>query len=188
LISCAAICSGWAEDVARLFVAVWPPDDVLDQLESLPRLPLAGARWTTRSQWHVTLRFLGSTEPAAAAAALEDVVAQPSVAELGPRPVRLGRSVLMVPVGGLDHVAAAVERATAHIGQPPDDRPFRGHLTLARSRTGTAPRLDAELQASWPVAEVTLVASHPHPAGSRYEMLHTVALDVRRTRRRAGRR
>ena len=43
----------------RLFVAVWPPDDVIDVLADLPRPEVAGVRWTTRGQWHVTLRFLG---------------------------------------------------------------------------------------------------------------------------------
>jgi 2'-5' RNA ligase len=161
----------------RLFVAVWPPPDVLDALGELPRLPLAGARWTTRPQWHVTLRFLGSgVDPSVAAAALDTVVAEPCTAELGPTAHRLGRSVLMVPVGGLDALAAAVEEATAGLGRPPDDRPFRGHLTLARSRSGTAPRLDVAIRAQWPVTEITLVDSHTHPAGARYERLHTVAL------------
>src|SRR5215218_3846255 len=100
----------------RLFVAVWPPDHVLDELERLPRLPLAGARWTTRPQWHVTLRFLGAADPAVAGAALDGLAAEACVADLGPRPRRLGHSALMVPVAGLDEVAAAVMRVTAHIG------------------------------------------------------------------------
>jgi 2'-5' RNA ligase len=43
----------------RLFVAVWPPNDVVDVLADLPRPDVAGVRWTTQGQWHVTLRFLG---------------------------------------------------------------------------------------------------------------------------------
>jgi 2'-5' RNA ligase len=162
--------------VARLFVALWPPADVLDALEALPRLPLAGARWTTRAQWHVTLRFLGSADGRVAAAALDNLVATPCTAELGPRPTRLGRGVLTLPVTGIDELAAAVVHATAHVGVPPDTRRFRGHLTLAESRRGHAPRLDAELRASWPVTEVALVESHLHPAGARYDTVHTVPL------------
>jgi 2'-5' RNA ligase len=162
--------------MTRLFVALWPPPDVLDAVAALPRLPLAGARWTTRYQWHVTLRFLGLADDRVAAAALDSLVAAPCTAVLGPRPARLGRSVLMVPVAGVDELAAAVERATAHVGVPPDTRPFRGHLTLAESRRAKAPRLDAELSATWPVTEVALVESHLHPAGARYETVHTVAL------------
>ena len=162
--------------MARLFVALWPPDDVLDAVEALPRFPLAGARWTTRKQWHVTLRFLGSADVGVAAAALDALVAAPCTAELGPRPIRLGRSVLMLPVAGIDAVAAAVVHTTAHVGVPPDTRPFRAHLTLAESRRGKPPRLDAELHAHWPVTEVALVESHLHPAGARYETVYTVRL------------
>jgi RNA 2',3'-cyclic 3'-phosphodiesterase len=162
----------------RLFVALWPPADVLDAVAALPRLPLAGARWTTRAQWHVTLRFLGSADVRVAAAALDNVVAAPCTAELGPRPARLGRGVLMLPVAGVDDLAAAVVQATAHVGVAPDIRRFRGHLTLAESRRGNAPRLDAELRASWPVTEVALVESHLHPAGARYDIVHTVPLTM----------
>ena len=46
----------------RLFVAVVPPDDVLDDLDAhLEPRREAGPeiRWTDRHQWHVTLAFLG---------------------------------------------------------------------------------------------------------------------------------
>jgi 2'-5' RNA ligase len=82
----------------------------------------------------------------------------------------------MLPVAGIDELAAAVVRATAHVGAPPDARPFRGHLTLAESRRGTPPKLDVELRATWPVTEVALVESQLHPAGARYETVHTVPL------------
>ena len=57
----------------RLFVAVWPPDDVLDLLAGLP-----GRRWLesggrAAAQWHVTLRFLGDAEVDAVRAALGGV-------------------------------------------------------------------------------------------------------------------
>jgi 2'-5' RNA ligase len=162
--------------MARLFVALWPPAEVLDAVEALPRLPLASARWTTRKQWHVTLRFLGAADVRVAAAALDNVVADSCTASLGPRPTRLGRGVLMLPVTGIDDLAAAVVQATAHVGAPPESRPFRGHLTLAESRRGKPPKLDAELRASWPVTEVALVESYLHPAGARYETVHTVPL------------
>ena len=43
----------------RLFVAVWPPVDVVERLSELPRPAVDGVRWTTPDQWHVTIRFLG---------------------------------------------------------------------------------------------------------------------------------
>ncbi len=53
----------------RLFVAVWPPPEVVAVLASLDRPVVDGVRWTTQEQWHVTIRFLGSVESAEAAIA-----------------------------------------------------------------------------------------------------------------------
>ena len=46
------------------------PAEVLDQIGASPRVYLPGVRWTTRDQWHVTLRFLGSADVDAVTAAL----------------------------------------------------------------------------------------------------------------------
>ena len=43
----------------RCFVAVWPPPDVIEALGGLSRPPLDILRWSSRDQWHVTLRFFG---------------------------------------------------------------------------------------------------------------------------------
>ena len=160
----------------RLFVAVWPPSSVLDALEALPRPPLAGARWTTRRQWHITVRFLGQTDADAVVRALETVEVGAAEVRLGPRPHALGRSVLVLPVAGLEEIAAAVTRATAGFGRPPEQRPFRGHLTLARATNGKLPKPSFELSAQWRADEVALVESHTHPAGAVYDTLHVWTL------------
>jgi 2'-5' RNA ligase len=73
----------------------------------------------------------------------------------------------------LDEVAAAVSDLTAGYGQPVGDRPFRGHLTIARAARGVDPRppVPVLFAATWEIAEVTLVASTLHPAGARYEVI-----------------
>ena len=118
----------------RLFVAVWLPDDVLDLIAALPRPEVDGLRWTTRDQWHVTMRFFGAVELDEAVEALRRLSAPPTTAELGPEVGRFGRRILHVPVDGLERVAAAVVDTTAAVGRPPEDRPFAGHITLARAR------------------------------------------------------
>ncbi len=128
----------------RLFVAVWPPAEVLDAIEALERPRLAGLRWTTRDQWHVTLRFFGRIdEVAPVRAALSRVTLPgdpeapgPPVAVAGPATRRLGSSILALPVAGLEGLAASVVAATATLGEPPPGRPFSGHLTLAREGRG----------------------------------------------------
>jgi len=83
----------------RLFVAVWPSDEVVDALAALPRPEAPGLRWTRPDQWHVTLRFLGEAEPDVAAGALGALAAEPTVAELGPVTRLLGNRIMVAPVG-----------------------------------------------------------------------------------------
>jgi 2'-5' RNA ligase len=126
--------------VPRLFVAVYPPAEVIDAMAALPREPTPGVRWVPPEQYHVTIRFLGESEAEPVIAALDAVVpALPrSAVVLGPQVSRLGRNLVCVPATGLDVVAGDIARATAHFGIPPDPRPFRGHVTLARLRRRAA--------------------------------------------------
>lgn len=165
----------------RLFVAVWPPPEVVETLAELPRSASEALRWTTPEQWHVTLRFLGEVaDPDAVLAALGRVDLAPmtgTVAELGPATACFGRHVLQAPVGGLEALAAAVLVGTAEVGIPPGAS-FSGHVTLARAR-GAGRRRHADLRplagvavsARWLVTEVTLVASTLGDRGSRYRVL-----------------
>ena len=165
----------------RLFFAVALPTDVLDVVEALDRPSMEGLRWTDREQWHVTLRFLGAVDDAAAVvAALTTVRASPRHVALGPAVARFGQRVLQIPVSGLDDVAAAVVDATSALGAPPEDRPFTGHLTLARvrgrRRVDLRPLTGASVSASWPVEDVVLFESHLHPKGARYEVVERFPL------------
>lgn len=158
----------------RLFVAVQPPDAVLDAVARLRRPPRQDVRWTTRPQWHVTLRFLGDVEdPVPVVAALEAAPLVACTAVAGPAVRTLGRGVVMVPVAGLDALAAGVVAATAGLGRPPEARAFRGHLTLARSRRGRVGDLTGEeVDLPFPVEDVRLVRSHLGREVARYEVVH----------------
>jgi 2'-5' RNA ligase len=96
-------------------------------------------------------------------------------ATLGPAVGRFGQRVLHVPVDGLDDVASTVIAATAHLGEPPDERPFSGHLTLARAakhaKVDLRPLTGLPVQAAWEVDSVCLVESHLSPKGARYEVV-----------------
>jgi RNA 2',3'-cyclic 3'-phosphodiesterase len=167
--------------VVRCFAAVWPPNHVVSALSALPRPALDEARWTTQSQWHVTLRFFGELAPvelesaitvlAAVAGSLTD---QPT-ADGGPATRFLGPGLIVWPVDGLQGTAEAVENATAGIGQPVPERRFYGHMTIARGRRGADLRRSRQLltplAATWPVSSLSLVQSQLHPEGARYSDL-----------------
>jgi 2'-5' RNA ligase len=167
----------------RLFVAVWPPQDVLDAVARLDRPTVIGARWTTRDQWHVTLRFLGEVDDdlvPSIVMAVDGLGAAPAAVRLGPAVELLSPRVVSIPVAGLDGLGPAVIAATASFGRPPENRPFRGHLTLARlkdvRRRDLAPVLGTAIDEAWTVDQVHVVRSFLSPKGARYESVAVVTL------------
>ncbi len=107
---------------------------MLDLIASLPRPSHPDLRYTTRDQWHVTLRFLGEADMDTACRAVHEVQAPRAEAVLGSRIRRFGATAIALTVDGLAEVASAVCEATASVGTPPETRPFEGHLTLGRVR------------------------------------------------------
>lgn len=160
-------------------MAVWPSEEVLDAIAALPRPKVPELRWTTRDQWHVTMRFLGSVDDVdAAVAAVRTIDAVACDVTVGPATGRFGKRILHVPTPGLEGVATATLAATAHIGEP-EPRPFHGHLTLARTRgrgTDLGKLAGTPISGGWRCEEVTLVASHLSPKGARYEVIERVPL------------
>lgn len=164
----------------RLFVAVVPPDDVLDDLEEHlgPRREAGPEiRWTDRHQWHVTLAFLGDvperrlddlTEALARSAAKRDpLVLRLSGAGAFPNPY--AARVLWAGVeqvrGDLAAVARGIRNAASTVGATPDGTRFSAHVTLGRFHRPTeATRwiraLDAWEGPAWRVEELALVESH----------------------------
>ena len=153
----------------RLFVAVWPPPDVIETLGRLPRPEAPKVRWTALDRLHVTLRFLGEADEDAVADALRDLRAPAAAITLGPGVERLGRGVLMVPVRGAEGLAAAAVAATGHLGRPPPDRPFVGHLTVGRFDRRPPPDYVPAIEASFTASEIALVRVEPSGAYSTVE-------------------
>lgn len=155
----------------RLFVAVWPPEDLVSELMSLRRKDRRGVRFVPPDAWHVTLRFLGEASIDDVEEALDEVDLPAATASLGPAVDVFGERVLAVPVTGLDELADVVVSATARIGDPPPRRRFAAHLTIARIK-GDAQMPDAlgaMVDGEFPVEEVALVRSRLGQDGARYD-------------------
>ena len=138
----------------RLFVGVPLPDEavaavseVVAGVRALP-LPAGGrdVRWVRLDGLHLTLRFLGPTPPElvdptmaavdavgrAARGPIEIELANAGTFPSGRRPRTLWIG-LSQGVEALADLAAATEQALVEAGWQRDGRPFRPHLTLARS-------------------------------------------------------
>ncbi len=175
----------------RLFVAVWPPEEVIGLVGGLPRPEVALLRWTTRAQWHVTVRFLGEVaEAGPVAEALSSLSGTGAAAAvLGPATAWFpGRRVLQVPVVGLEDLEKRVGLALSCVADliPKTRDPeaaFRGHLTLARVRgrerigSAVADQLSGiPLEARWTVERINLVASRTLAGGASYTDVAVVDL------------
>ena len=105
----------------------------------------------------MTLRFLGEADEDEVVGALRGLRAPAEAITLGPSVERLGKGVLMVPARGAEGLAAAAVAATGHLGRPPPDRPFVGHLTVARFDRRPPPGYAASVEESFTASEIALV-------------------------------
>lgn len=160
--------------MARLFIAVWPADEAMEELRELPRKDRRGVRFVDPDNWHVTLRFLGDADPSDVGARLDGLTSVSRTAHIGPGVDVLGERALVVPVRGVDDLAAEIAERTADLGEAPRRR-FHGHLTLARLKPGASmpPALGMYVDAPFPVVEVALVESRLRPDGARYDTIDT---------------
>lgn len=175
----------------RLFVAVEIPEGVKDAIwqavvpwhDRFPR-----ARWVPRENWHVTMKFLGSTRPRLAdwvperVAAVAEVQSSFETKVLGlgafpsPRRARVLWAGLEDPGDEMDRLAGALDGALAREFKP-EGRPFRPHLTVARSEPPlTLPDEFGETALEsirFSVTALALFRSHLQRPAPKYERLAT---------------
>lgn len=166
----------------RAFVAVVPPDPVLEDLDDFldVRREAAAFRWAPAEHLHLTLVFAGSAPDRA----YEDWVER-----LGRAAARRTPFVTAIAGGGafpnvgrarvlwagldladearteLDRLATGARAATTKAGIEVDGARFRAHLTLARvsrpvEMTNWVRLLDAYRGPAWTVDRIALVESH----------------------------
>jgi 2'-5' RNA ligase len=142
----------------RMFVAVVPPEEVVEHLEEFlaPRREAAAFRWTVPDQWHLTLAFSANVPDRS----YDDLVARLTRAAAKRKPMQariagggafpnVGRAKVLFagietgietghPTGHetdgeeLRRAATGARAALAKAGAEVDGQRFRAHLTLAR--------------------------------------------------------
>jgi len=186
----------------RSFVAVSLPAEVRARLEQygkeLKSLGLYGS-FPKSDSFHLTLKFLGNIPEQkvdAIGGALEQAVTglapfQLEVRGLGVFPNPSSARVVWIGFGhseALSALQARVERVLEELEFPPEDRPFRPHLTLARLKSKDNLRALQEYlreagpsatAGTVPVDEVVLFRSDLRPDGARYTRLRAARLEAK---------
>jgi 2'-5' RNA ligase len=170
--------------LGRGFLAVVPPDEALDAVDAaVSRIELPStARRMARSQWHLTLQFLGNRVDFDAVAGEVDALAvrggTVALGGAGAFPSdRRGRILWLGVREGdalLSQLVAAVGALLEPIGYPPEDRPYHAHLTLARLkapvdlRPAVAELGPGPVGRPWTAGEVVLFQSTTRRTGAEY--------------------
>lgn len=129
----------------RLFVALTPPQPLLAEIAAV-QSGVAGARWQSAEQAHITLRFIGDVDrhqAEDAAQALSGIAAPRLMLRLsgtglfgkGDRINALWAG--LEPKEGITALFHKIDRALVRVGLPPEGRAYIPHLTLARFSAGT---------------------------------------------------
>jgi RNA 2',3'-cyclic 3'-phosphodiesterase len=158
----------------RLFFALWPPPETARALGQWANevQRSAGGRATAEETIHLTLAFLGESDPVKASAAGRR--ARGTAFALPIDAAKYWRHNRIVWVGPqtmpaeLNDLVAQLHSALREHAFVLEDRPFAAHITLIR--TANPPRSIPPLpRVEWPCNEFLLVCSTPTRNGSRYE-------------------
>ena len=184
----------------RIFLAVPVEQDILDTLvKAVDRLreSRAPVRWVRPEGMHLTVKYLGDTDPEKLGPLIQAVgevcgEIEPfpmSVSGIGAYPNMRRPRVVWAGVeelsGTLLRLAEDVEDACARMGWPREKRKFSPHVTVGRvkgkiniSRLAQAVgKMDRNLWGSQTVDSLVLYSSELKPGGAVYERLHVFQLE-----------
>lgn len=190
-------------DAIRAFIAIPLPIEIRTRLgtiiEQLQRKTPPVVRWVVPENMHLTLKFLGSISPGnldhlkqvLASEATHHAASSLCLEGLGAFPNHHRPRVLWVGVKAppaLFELQQSIDRETARLGYPSEERGFSPHLTLGRVSPHASPgevRQIAEALAAGPqvgevgiapVTELILFRSDLNPGGAVYTPLFKVPL------------
>jgi 2'-5' RNA ligase len=168
---------GNEQNTRRLFLALWPEAAERQQLAEIAA-SVAGRQRTPDANLHLTLVFLGATDPArltAYEAALAGFTPPPLELILDrygywpqPRILWLGSSHTSLE---LDEWVAELHQRLRGCGFVPERRAFQPHLTLARNHPGPAPVQPLVAPMHWRINQVALVESLRQDTGLAYQVV-----------------
>ena len=185
--------------MSRTFIAIPVPSPVRNELAACAAAmargwPEGSVCWTPADNIHLTLRFLGDTEPEQLSSLKDGLDGigvgagrfSLNLAGAGCFPDPRRPRVIWAGLGDseerLPPLQRGVEKLAQGLGWPPEEREFRAHLTLGRVRQQkpvARPSPDwlvEPVSLLFAVDSVELIESRLHPTGARYRTLHQVEL------------
>jgi RNA 2',3'-cyclic 3'-phosphodiesterase len=163
----------------RLFFAIWPPPASAAALEQWARG--CQGRVVPAPKIHLTLAFLGQTDPAPASSAARRV--RGTAHELPLEQAGYWRHNQILWAGPHKTPQALLELVTQlhsnlrKEGFVLEERPFAAHVTLLRK--ASQPRASPDLPlVEWPVGEFVLVRSSVSSRGSSYDVIEHFPLNL----------
>ncbi|MCS7081062.1 MAG: RNA 2',3'-cyclic phosphodiesterase [Chloracidobacterium sp.] len=182
----------------RAFLALNPDADAHEVLcryrRRLLEAPWARhVKWTAEANLHMTIRFLGDIDAAVDAALTERLEAAlgrpdaPGPLELNMTEPRFFPSAqqprtiacLVAATSGLTALATLAETTAQSVGLAAADKPFRGHITLGRTRPTWPSGVRLEIAPAltrWRADALVLYRSDLRPDGPRYTVLRRFML------------
>jgi 2'-5' RNA ligase len=183
-----------AANLVRLFIAIELPEAVRRGLSSGARgtaqtSPAGNLSFTREANLHLTLKFLGEVPEPEVPRLRETLTRLPRVGPILLRtegleffplrgPIRVVAAKVEGDVGRLALVHREIESACESLGFAREARPYRPHVTLARSRRGLA--VSRSSHSAWQAfkqevpgpefeaTEFVLMESRLRPSGSEY--------------------
>ncbi|UOR15029.1 RNA 2',3'-cyclic phosphodiesterase [Qipengyuania aquimaris] len=171
----------------RLFIAIRPASAIRDALIDLMD-GVENARWQDDDQLHLTLRYIGETDPhqaddlAEALGRLSVGAFELAVSGVGSFARKGVPHTLWAGIAASEpllHLQRKVERVCVSVGIAPESRKFAPHITLARLNQSCGPlapflaRHAGLALGPWQVDTYALYESHLRPQGSLYEPVVT---------------
>ena len=181
----------------RAFLAIEPPEDILEKVshlqEKLKREINGRISWTKTQGQHLTLKFFGdisgedvrNISSAVPKRTATEAPLNLKIEKLGVFPdARRPRVIWCGMAGDVERLSVLQKKLDddfAAIGFPPEDRPFKAHLTLARIKdprelTGMNESLKKHNEfatGDFTASELILFQSNLSPQGAVYTKLET---------------
>ena len=177
----------------RLFAGLGLPDGVIARINIMCS-GIPGARWLEPENLHLTLRFIGEVDEAAAEDidyALRQIDAQAfdltltGLGTFGKPGKEHTLWIGVAPSPHLAHLQAKVESAVVRAGQPAEERKFAPHVTIARMNRPDLTRLQYFIEGNglfhagpFQVDHFSLYESVPGNGGPVYSALEDYPLSL----------